>query len=214
MKIATPLYICTDMDRPDLENFKSPAALSRFVLTTVIGLFLDLWSKQLAVANLKPGHRVIDFIDGWLRFEYTENKGAVFGLGQGQRLLFLTVSIAAIGFLSYLFACSGRRRFMQFVLGMLLAGVLGNMYDRIVFAHVRDMIHALPGRMWPGTRVEIFPWIFNVADSLLCVGVALMVLMSFFERSPKLHETEPEVTRSVAIDKPSPSPIRPDGGKR
>src|SRR5690606_17589022 len=132
-------------------------------------------------------------IPGWLRFEYTENHGAVFGLGQGQRLLFLVVSVAAVGFLSYLFASSGRRRLMQVVLGMLLAGVLGNMYDRVSFGYVRDMIHALPGRAWPGTTTPIFPWIFNIADSLLCAGVAMMLLLNFFEKSPQPagEESEP-----------------------
>jgi signal peptidase II len=53
---------------------------------------------------------------------------------------------------------------------MLLAGVLGNLYDRLMLGYVRDMIHALP--RWP----NFFPWIFNVADSLLCVGVTLIIL--------------------------------------
>jgi len=60
---------------------------------------------------------------------------------------------------------------------VLLAGVLGNLYDRLVFGYVRDMIHALPA--WP----NLFPYIFNVADSLLCVGVAMMIVYSIF-RSP------------------------------
>ena len=53
----------------------------------------------------------------------------------------------------------------QIVLGMLLAGVVGNLYDRIHFGFVRDMIYVFP-------RWGIFPYIFNVADSLLCTGVA------------------------------------------
>jgi lipoprotein signal peptidase len=69
---------------------------------------------------------------------------------------------------------------------MLLAGVLGNMYDRVLHGYVRDMIHALPGWRWPqGLRDaigflprEVFPWVFNVADTLLCVGVALSILYS------------------------------------
>lgn len=159
-----------------LSNFQSPAALARFFLTTVAGVGLDLWTKHLAVEQLGDGSRVA-FLPGWLHFEYTQNYGAVFGLGQGQRWLFVAVSIGAILFLSYLFAASKRRQwFYQLVLGILLAGVLGNMYDRIVYGYVRDMIHALP--RWP----HLFPWIFNVADSLLCVGVGLMVLYSFLHR--------------------------------
>lgn len=161
-------------------NFRSPAALARFFLTCALGVGLDLWTKVLAVAHLSDGPnvpRVIRFIPGWVHFTYTENRGAVFGIGQGQRWLFVSVSVLAIVFLTWLFATSGRQRFYQFLLGMLLAGVLGNMYDRIVFGYVRDMIHALP--RWP----RLFPYIFNVADSLLCVGVFLMIVYSWIHRS-------------------------------
>jgi signal peptidase II len=162
-----------------------------FFGTTVVGLLLDLWTKSLAVAYLKNG-RSIQFIPGWLHFTYTENPGAVFGLGQGQRPLFIAVSIAAIAFLTYLFSLSGNRRFYQLLLGMLLAGVLGNMFDRIVYGYVRDMILGLPGVYWPDSIARmlpadlagksVFPWIFNIADTLLCVGVFLMIVYSLFHR--------------------------------
>lgn len=168
-------------------NLRNPAAVARFVMAAVIGLGLDLWTKSLAFQKLAAGvfvdeHGVAHVIPraafrvipGWLEFEVTANQGAVFGLGQGWRPLFIAVSIGAILFLSYLFSISGKQRWYQIVLGMLLAGVLGNMYDRIFYDYVRDMIHALP--RWP----HLFPWIFNVADSLLCVGVALLVLHSIF----------------------------------
>lgn len=185
-------------------NFKSPSALSRFFLVCAVGLALDLWSKYYAFQHLAPAHAsvfdtrptVVKFIPGWVHFEITTNRGAVFGIGQGQKGLFLAVSVVAIIFLSYLFAASGRQRFYQVVLGMLLAGVLGNMYDRIRYEHVRDMIHALPGWKWPGNWTiplinypapgrDVFPFIFNVADILLCVGVGLMILYSLFHQEEK-----------------------------
>ena len=62
-------------------------------------------------------------------------------------------------------------------------------FDRVVFGYVRDMIHAVPGVHWPGSWTvpftdypgssrAVFPWIFNVADILLCTGVALMIIYS------------------------------------
>jgi signal peptidase II len=150
----------------------SLAAISRFVGAAVIGLTLDLYSKSLAVTHLKDQDGV-EFIPGWLHFDYTENHGAVFGIGQGYRWLFIVVSVLAIGFLSFLFSRSRGQRMYQIILGMLLAGVLGNLFDRFEFGYVRDMIHALP--RWP----KLFPYIFNVADTLLCTGVALMLLHGF-----------------------------------
>lgn len=180
-----------------LDTLRSPAAVARFVLVAAVGLTLDLWTKWLAFhkllgsslnssGGLVTGDHYYDFIPGWLRFEVTINRGAVFGIGQGHRVLFLAVSVAAIACLIYLFLASKPRQwFYQIILGMLLAGVLGNVYDRLVYGYVRDMIHALPN--WPNPLRGIFPnwqyvfpWIFNVADSMLCVGVALMLVYTVF----------------------------------
>jgi signal peptidase II len=179
------------MAHPSLRNFLSPIALICFVLTALVGFGVDQWSKQASFANLSHGvetlasgrvvpidPRRVVVIPGWLQLDVTANQGAVFGIGQGQRPLFVAVSIAAIAFISYLFATSGKQHFYQVVLGMLLAGVLGNLYDRIQYGYVRDMIHALPDKFVFG--YPAFPWIFNIADSLLCVGVAFMILYSFF----------------------------------
>ncbi|HEV7302512.1 MAG TPA: signal peptidase II [Tepidisphaeraceae bacterium] len=182
-------------------------------MTCAIGLTIDLVTKVWAFGRLAESvvwdetgrvhvfaRDAIQFIPGWLHFEAVANQGAVFGIGQGQRWLFLIVSAGAIGLLTYLFLQSGRARFYQIVLGMLLAGVLGNMYDRMVHGFVRDMFHVFPDMQWPAFvqnalsfipyfRGPIFPWIFNVADSFLCVGVAISIVYSF--RAQGTDATEP-----------------------
>ena len=155
------------------EAFRSPAAICRFFLVAGIGVALDLWSKALAFANLTPG-APYQVIPGWLQFDVVRNHGAVFGLGQGGRVIFVIVSFGAIVFLTYLFSTSGKRWGYQILLGLLLAGVIGNLYDRITRGYVRDMIHIFPA--WQ----NLFPWVFNVADSCLCVGVSLMVIYTLF----------------------------------
>jgi signal peptidase II len=193
------------MSRTWKHNLASPLALLLFVGTAAIGVGVDLWSKSAAVEHLKDAP-AIRFIPHLVHLTYTENHGAVFGLGKGQQTLFLTVSIAAIAFLVFLFLTSGRARFYQFVLGMLLGGVIGNMYDRLRFGYVRDMIHGLPGWHWPdwivrllpqtwqpapGQALEVFPWVFNIADSLLCVGVAAMLVYSFVVEHRRKHGSAP-----------------------
>jgi signal peptidase II len=139
-----------------------------------------------------------------LNFDAVANQGAVFGIGQGQRWLFITVSIGAIALLTYLFVTTARGRFYQVVLGGLLAGVLGNMYDRTMFGFVRDMIHAFPNERYPEFirntlgfipyfKGQIFPWVFNVADMLLCVGVGISIVYSFFGN----REPSPDGTRGA-----------------
>ncbi|HEV8378628.1 MAG TPA: signal peptidase II [Tepidisphaeraceae bacterium] len=193
-----------------------------FFLTAFLGVGIDLWTKDYAFDHLAiyRGTKVVDsevyrFIPGWLEFTVTTNQGAVFGIGAGQRFFFISVSLAAILFLIYLFSHSAPHRIYQIILGMLLAGVLGNLYDRIVFGYVRDMIHALPARHWPGTWTlpfidypgpsrAVFPWIFNVADVLLCTGVALMILYSL------LHSgREPQ---NVGAETPKPQ-INPNANR-
>lgn len=184
-------------------GFSSGAALARLLVTAIAGLTIDLVTKVWAFRELMINQVVgpegsvrIDshtyaFLPGWLHFHVTANQGAVFGMGQGNRWLFVAVSLLAIGFLLYLFATSAPgQRLYQIVVGMLLAGVLGNLYDRVAFGYVRDMIYIFPGRTWPAwladalpqswawTRAPLFPWIFNVADALLCTGVALMLVYS------------------------------------
>jgi len=179
------------------ENFRSVAALCRFLLPAVIGVVLDLWTKFLAFQKLALGVTIAadgrpdvlarpayQFIPGWLHFHVTANPGAVFGMGSGGRWLFVLVSVAAVFFLVYLFATSDRHRMLQFIMGVLMAGVVGNLYDRMVYGYVRDMIYVLPRRNWPGTGTEIFPWIFNVADVLLCCGVGLWIIYYGLAKSP------------------------------
>ena len=202
------------------ETLRSPAAWARVLLVAAVGLALDLWTKVWSFkalvynevrypdGSVQVQSHTNDFLPGWLHFHCTANEGAVFGLGQGYRWVFLIVSVVAVGFLFYLFASSApRQRGYQVIVGMLTAGVLGNLYDRAVFGYVRDMIYMLPGRTWPAwmadampddwawTRAPVFPWIFNVADALLCVGVGLMLLYSLAaarrERAERLSGLKP-----------------------
>src|SRR5579883_3054845 len=138
------------MARSFFHNLFCPAALLCFLLTAGIGFGLDQWSKVAAFSKLADGYaveadgqvipenaRTQPFIPGILEFHVTANRGAVFGMGQGQRTLFVLVSAAAILFIFYLFLGSGRQRSYQIILGMLLAGVLGNLYDRVKYGYVR-----------------------------------------------------------------------------
>ena len=173
---------------PAVVPFRSPSAWVRFALTAAVGLAADLYTKSLAAARLGDGQPPVVVVPGWLQFEFVKNPGAVFGIAPGRQWVFLIVSVLAVAFLGYLFAQSGRRRFYQVVLGLLLAGVLGNLYDRVAFGYVRDMIHGIPGWRWPAGvhralhlhSPEVFPYIFNVADTLLCCGVGILLVGSFF----------------------------------
>ena len=202
----------------------SPRSLACFVLVAVAALAGDLWLKgyswdklvqdvafydgvaalsrrNLTGDPLSPQYDVV-LVPHALELTAVANQGAAMGLGQGHRTLFLIVSVAAIGALFYFFAFSGRRRLYQVVLGLLLAGVLGNLYDRLAFGYVRDMLHLFPGVRWsdligPLPRAELFPWVFNLADVYLCVGVPAVLLYGMF--------ADPRPA-SPSADAPAPAP--------
>lgn len=191
-----PFVIITVVIRPPL---RSPSAWACLLVPLVVGLAADLLTKHFAFEQLVTGwakdalghdqviSRVAQPIPRYLHFQAHLNYGAVFGIAQNQRLVFVVVSIGAIVLLGCLFARSHGQKLYQLLLGILFAGVLGNLYDRVVFGYVRDMIYALPG--W-----DVFPWIFNIADSLLCTGVGGMILYTFWhgeQQHPAPQTPEP-----------------------
>lgn len=132
-------------------------------------------------------------VPGVLNFKLTTNTGAVFGLGKGARWLFIGVSVIAIGVIGYLFARSPASAWWHHLgLGLILAGALGNLYDRVVYGAVRDMLYLLPG-------TGLWPWIFNLADAALMAGVGLVLVLSF--RQEATHGP-PDRTDAV---KPTPA---------
>ena len=98
----------------------------------VIGLILDLWTKHWAFTQLDsdPNAKSV-VIPHLLSFQQSLNAGALFGLGKGWTALFIAASVLALGFVLFLFIHSERTRYsLHLALGLVLAGALGNLYDR------------------------------------------------------------------------------------
>ncbi|XAM00454.1 signal peptidase II [Phycisphaeraceae bacterium D3-23] len=124
---------------------------------------------------IPPREEPVVVVPGLLDMQLVLNTGAVFGLGQGQRWLFIVVSVFATGVIFVLVWRSPPGRWCYPVaLGMILSGALGNLYDRVRFSAVRDMLHMLPD-------TELWPWIFNLADVALVVGVIAVLALSWVE---------------------------------
>ena len=140
----------------------------------VIGIALDLWSKK-AVFDWLEHRGSISIIDGFLRLVRALNDGAAFGLFSGHPYWLIVVSCVALVVIFAVFLFGGaKQRLVHVALGLFAAGVCGNLYDRIFNdGLVRDFIDVTiwPGKHWPA---------FNVADSMLCIGVGLMIVSSLF----------------------------------
>lgn len=102
----------------------------RLWLTAAGLLALDLWSKSWAFESLQP-HEVRRVVPGLLVFVRSLNDGAVFGSMTGMVPLFLAASLIALPFVIYLFAGTRPRQWwLHVAFGMIVAGALGNLYDR------------------------------------------------------------------------------------
>jgi len=149
-----------------------PAAQLVFWATVAAGITLDLWTKK-AVFECLRNRPSITIIDGFVQLVMVGNPGAAFGIAGGQRWLLTAASvIALIVIFAFLLFGRAHQKLAHIVLGLLTAGVCGNLYDRIFNdGLVRDFIDVYYRRWhWPA---------FNIADSMLCVGVGLIIISSF-----------------------------------
>lgn len=143
-----------------------------FVIITVLLTVLDQAAKYLAVLHLKDKASV-PLIDGVLELQYLENRGAAFGMMQGQKVFILFVGII---FLAVILFCviklpdKPRYKPVYFILSVMTAGAIGNMIDRIRLDYVIDFIYF---------SLIDFP-IFNVADIYVTVSVTALAIMILF----------------------------------
>ncbi len=145
----------------------------------LFGLLADLWTKQAVFAWLepKPGQSV-EILGGFLSFRMALNTGAAFGIASGHLPFLVGVSLVALlVILGVFFFTSARQRIVQVSLGLFAAGVSGNLWDRLFNGgRVRDFIDVV---YWPGRHWHTF----NLADTMLCVAVGLLVVATFLTGS-------------------------------
>ena len=160
-----------------------------FAILAIAGTAADLLSKHLIFARLWPADGTKLWVwKPFVAFELSLNQGALFGMGQGFVWLFALLSVAAASGILYWLFYRGEARdlWLCIALGLVMGGILGNLYDRLglhglvrpdgegggerIYA-VRDWILlTYQGHNWPN---------FNLADSLLVCG-AIMLLIQVF----------------------------------
>jgi signal peptidase II len=135
------------------------------------------------VNSLVPQHPPMVVLPKLLHFTLVLNPGAVFGIGPGQRWFFIAFTVVALAFGLLMFAkwTAPRDRWAHAAIGLLIGGGLGNLYDRLTYGCVRDFIHPLPDWKWPSgspfrANTPIWPYVSNVADLLLLIGIAILLI--------------------------------------
>ena len=152
---------------------------------------LDVATKMLVVATMHYG-QPIRLLGPVLQLAYTRNSGAAFSIGETYTIIFTAIAVGVIVVILRL----ARSLFSlpwAIALGLLLGGAFGNLTDRIARG---------PGflRGWVVDFIQLPHWpIFNLADSAICVGGALMVLLAFRGLHPDGTD-ERTVSRGRATD--------------
>lgn len=165
----------------------------KYLVVTAIVLAIDQFTKFWVAMNLRDGDD-INVIPGFLKLSYTENPGIAFGmLGDANvRWILVGVSFAAIVVvLFYLIRTPSSNRLLAFALALLAAGISGNLIDRIRMGRVIDFILAYyKDYEWP---------VFNVADTVITIGAALMAIELFFTSQGE-KATAGELNESSVIE--------------
>lgn len=150
------------------------------LLIIAVTIVLDQWTKSLAVSHLQS-IGTYPLIENILHFTYVENRGAAFGMLSEHRWVFMVLSTVSIGLLLFwLLKERPQSKWVTVAAAMIIGGGIGNMIDRVALGYVVDFIDV---------RAIDF-YVFNVADSFVCVGCGMILCwalyMEFIAKKPAM----------------------------
>lgn len=175
---------------------------ARWVLFWTIalgGTVFDLVTKTVIFAYVGPPHsRPVSLVPNILELQTSYNTGALWGMGRNlpySSQIFAALSVVAAIFICYFLFVKGASadRRLTVALGLIMAGAMGNCYDRLFLGHVRDFVH------FHVDRINFDCAIFNFADNMLVIGALILMLLAL---RPEPAETPPS---SETSELPSPS---------
>ena len=144
-----------------------------YIALAIAVIVLDIWTKALVLARIDL-HESITIIPNFFQLVHVRNTGAAFGIGANasSRIVPLLLNTGAIAVFCvvvvYALRSAVTDRLLQTGLHLILGGAIGNLLDRFRFGYVVDFLDVYVGtKHWPA---------FNVADSAICIGIALLFL--------------------------------------
>ncbi|KWW10850.1 MULTISPECIES: signal peptidase II [Bacillaceae] len=144
-----------------------------YYLIALLVIALDQLTKWMIVKKMEYGES-IEIIENLLYITSHRNRGAAWGILQGQMWFFYIITIAVIiGLVYYIQKMAKQSRLLGVALGLMLGGAIGNFIDRIARQEVVDFVHTY-------IFSYSFP-VFNVADASLSIGVGLLVIHMLLE---------------------------------
>ena len=145
----------------------------RFYLLALSIIILDQWTKWIVVTKMDVYDR-IPIIENFFSITSHRNKGAAWGILQGQMTFFYIITVVVIiGIVFYMQKYARENNFLAVALSLLLGGAIGNFIDRLFRKEVVDFLDFI-------IFTYDFP-IFNVADSALTIGVIFVLIITLLE---------------------------------
>ena len=142
------------------------------LIGAVLLIALDQWTKYMVLLHVKPIDS-IPLIPGILSFTYHENRGAVWGIMQGQIPVLIVTTVIILTVVLWLYSRipdTKKYRWLHFIAVLVIAGAIGNFIDRLFRHYVVDFIYF---------ELIDFP-IFNVADMYVVIAAFLLIFVSVF----------------------------------
>jgi len=160
-----------------------PQWLSLFVVA-LAAIAADQLTKAIVTSRLALWDEV--HVVGPLSIHHVQNSGIAFGLFASATLVVILLTTVAVAWMLYFFARSGGRHpVLPIALGLVIGGSVSNLVDRVRLGHVTDFLDL---KFWPA---------FNLADSFIVVGVAILLLtLVATDRRPTRPQRVREATRS------------------
>ena len=148
-----------------------------YIMLFIVLLIGDQVSKYWARTVLYQ-QSSIQVIPHILRFTYVENRGAAFGMLQGQKIFFVIMTFLLIGLFFVYLKKTNTNKWMKWTASIIIAGAIGNLIDRVLLGYVVDFIdfHI------------IWRYVFNVAD-IYVVGGPLLLALQILLQDEKEKET-------------------------
>lgn len=138
---------------------------------------IDLISKQI-VSHVLSLNKSIKVIDNFFYLTYTKNNGAAWSILQDERIPLLILTVIVIYIIYKEFMNNEMNKMEQLSFGILLGGILGNFFERLINGTVIDFLDFyIFGYNFP---------IFNLADCFIVIGVILVIITGY--RKDKKHE--------------------------
>jgi len=157
-------------------------------LLTLFIILLDQVTKILTKIYLKGGNpdggdRTLTIIKYVLKLTYVENPGMAFGIRIGNDVFFsIFTSLTSLVILYLLYKLKNKQYSIQVALSLILAGAIGNLFDRIIYGKVVDFIY-----------VELIKWpVFNIADIAVTIGMIVWITQVLFYTDEKKQQANEE----------------------